>query len=442
MIWLTRCPHRHLVLLIALAAACFAARAAELGVYRWDAPGGPANVDAFARWLGRPVQVAAAFEARATWQDIRGAAWQLGPWAQWVRAQPGRNLSLAVPMLPASGASLASCAAGEYDHHWTALAHELAYYGLHWAYLRLGWEMDGTWYAWSAAPGSGREAAFAACFRRMVLAMRAAQPANQWKFVLNTATNWRSRTYLEAVWPGDAYVDLVGIDLYDQSWALNTYPYPATCDAACRLTRQQTAWNQHLWYLTTVRDFAVARGKAMAIPEWGVAIRPDGHGGGDNPYFVQRMHEFIAAPGNYVAYHAYWNVSAGDIDGRLTEAVTGDNPSGPTRFPESATTFARLFGMAAPDRTPPSVALVSPPAGTVIRRRTSVRLEAEASDNAAVSSVEFRVDGARVCMTYALPYRCSWYSGSSQRRRYTITAIATDGAGNAATISRIYDGTR
>ena len=85
------------------------------------------------------------------------------------------------------------------------------------------------------AVGSGKEAAFAGCFRRIVQVMRGAQPANQWKFVFNTATNWRSRAYLDAIWPGDAYVDVVALDLYDQSWAANTYPYPSRCDAACRL---------------------------------------------------------------------------------------------------------------------------------------------------------------------------------------------------------------
>lgn len=329
----------------AIALASFASPAApELGVYRWDVPTGPANIDAFSQWLGTPVSIAAAFEARNTWDDIAGAAWQLGPWSQWVRAQHGRNLSLAVPMLPLSGGSLASCSAGQYDAHWEKLANELSYYSLHWAYLRLGWEMDGGWFTWNAAPGSGKEAAFAGCFRRIVQVMRRAQPANQWKFVLNTAAAWRSSAYLEAVWPGDEYVDVVALDLYDQSWAPNTYPYPAGCDAACRLTRQQNAWNDYSWHLYTIRNFAIAHGKTVALPEWGVAVRPDGHGGADNPYFIRKVHEFIHNPANNVAFHAYWDISAGDIDGRLTDSVKGDNPSGATRFPGAATVFRRLFG--------------------------------------------------------------------------------------------------
>jgi hypothetical protein len=328
----------------AIALSAVSSSAAELGVYRWDAPTGPANVDAFSQWLGKPVDFAAAFEANDSWDNIDGAAWQLGAWSQWVRAQNGRNLMLAVPLLPLSGATLEACSAGQYDIRWANLANELAYYGLHWAYLRLGWEMDGGWFAWNAPPGSGKEASFAGCFRRIVQTMRFTQPTNKWKFVLNTAAGWYSKAYLDAIWPGDSYVDVVAIDLYDQSWAANTYPYPSTCDSACRLTRQQNAWNSYSWHLYAIRDYAVARGKKVALPEWGVAIRPDGHGGGDNPFYLRKMHEFIHDPVNHVAFHAYWGVSAADIDSRLTDAAKGDSPGGATRFPQSAALFKQLFG--------------------------------------------------------------------------------------------------
>lgn len=518
----------------AVAMASVSAFAApELGVYRWDAPSGPSNVDGFSQWLGRPVGVAAAFEARSSWDDIDGASWQLDPWSRWVRAQYGRNLSLGVPLLPSSGGSLANCAAGQYDVYWRNLANNLAYYGLHWAYLRLGWEMDGTWYAWSAAPGSGKEASFAGCFRRVVQVMRQAQPANQWKFVLGTAMSWQSATYLNAVWPGDSYVDVVAIDLYDQSWATNTYPYPSTCDASCRLTRQQNAWNDYSSKLYALRDFAVAHGKQMAFPEWGVGIRPDGHAGGDNPYYIRKMYDFIQDPNNYVAYYSYWDVQASDFDAQL---------SGSTKFPDSAALFKQLFGATtttstttssgptgvtfnaplqnatisgsfsdssacevigtgisrvvfsmdttqlntenyAPwqcsfdtrqfangthtlravaynsvgasttvsrnvnvqntvtsttDSTPPTVSLTSPAAGTVIQRRTTVTLDAAASDNVGVAAVEFLVNNAPVCLVKAAPYRCAWNTGTKFERSYVITTRATDAAGNAGLWSGTY----
>ena len=415
----------------AIAVSCFASFAAgpQLGVYRWDAPTGPGNVDGFSQWLGRPVDLAAAFEASDRWDNIDGAEWQLEPWSQWVRMQPGRNLLLAVPMLPPSGATLAACSAGQYDVYWSNLANNLAYYGLHWAYLRLGWEMDGGWYAWAAPQGSGNEANYAGCFRRIVQVMRQTQPANQWKFVWNPTTAWWNQSYLATVWPGDAYVDIVGIDLYDQSWVTGTYPYPANCDAACRLSAQQIAWNDHLWKLTTLRDFGLARGKPMAIPEWGVAIRPDGHGGGDNTYFMQQMFEFIQNPANYVVFHSYFDVSAVDIDARLTDAVTGDNPSGATRFPNAAALYKQLFGASATNSAP-TVSITSPAAGQAVSG--TFAYSASANDNAGVSRVEFFIDGAQLLIDPSAPYGGSLNTSTLANGTHVLRAVAYDAQGLSA----------
>jgi hypothetical protein len=409
----------------AIAASPIAAQAEpQLGVYRWDSPSGPANVDAFSQWLGKPVEVAASFEALATWDDIDGADWQLGPWSQWVRAKAGRNISLGVPMLPKSGASLAACASGTYDTTWTNLANNLAMYGLHWAYLRLGWEMDGTWYTWNAAQGSGKEASFAGCFRRIVQTMRQAQPANQWKFVLNTTTGWRDTSYLNAVWPGDAYVDVVAIDFYDQSWAANTYPYPAGCDATCRQTRQQNAWNDYSAKLFLLRNFAAAHGKPLAFPEWGVAIRPDGHGGGDNPFYIQKMYDFIRDPANNVAYHSYWDVAASDLEAQLT---------GATKFPQSAALFKKLFSSTSSGgtNTAPTVSVTSPASGQTVSG--TVAYAANATDNAGVTRVEFFVDGASVLNDVAAPYAGSLDTTKLANGTHALKAVAYDAQGLNAT---------
>ena len=434
-------------LALCLLLSCASVGATEFGVYRWEAPAGPANVDAFELWLGKPVQLALAYEARDVWDNIDGAAWQLGPWSQWVRAKAGRNLVLSVPMLPGSGGvSLASCASGQYDAYWRNLANDLAYYGLHWAYLRMGWEMDGNWYAWGAPQGSGLQASFAGCFRRIVTTMRATQPASQWKFVWNPTATWTDPAWLTATWPGDAYVDVVGIDLYDQSWVANTYPYPSTCDSACRLARQQTAWNSHAWYLQTMRNFAVAHGKPFAIPEWGVVARTDGHGGGDNPYFIQKMYEYIADPGNYVQFSVLFDVNAPEANYHLSGL------DAPTVFPQAAGVFRQLFAAVVPtptptptptpaptpDSTPPSVFLTLPTAGTIVARRSSVTMEASASDNTSVAAVEFSINGRLACRVTASPYRCSASVGNKNESSYVLTARALDPAGNAASYSRTY----
>jgi len=406
--------------------------APQLGAYRWDAPNGPANVDGFSQWLGRPIDFATAFEASDSWDNIDGADWQLSPWSQWVRQQNGRNLSLAIPLLPSTGGTLDACSAGQYDQYWTNLANNLAYYGLHWAYLRLGWEMDGGWYPWAASPGSGKEASYAGCFRRVVQVMRQTQPANQWKFVWNPTTAWWYASYLDAVWPGDAYVDIVGIDLYDQSWVTGTYPYPANCDATCMLASQQTAWNDYAWKLTTLRDFGIAHAKPMAIPEWGVALRPDGHGGGDNTYFVQQMSDFIANPANNVVFHSYFDVSAVDIDGRLTDSVTGDNPVGPTRFPQSAALYKQLFGpVAAATNAPPTISFLSPLTGQTVSG--TVSYSATATDDVGVARVTFSLDGVALVSETSAPYGGSLDTTGLANGNHTLGAIAYDTQGLSAT---------
>jgi beta-mannanase len=75
---------------------------------------------------------------------------------------------------------------------------------------------------------------------------------------------------VELAYPGNAYVNDIGIDAYDQSWVTSRTP--------------ANAWNETtLPALSAAQRFAAAQGKPLAITEWGTAIRPDGHGLGDDP---------------------------------------------------------------------------------------------------------------------------------------------------------------
>jgi hypothetical protein len=344
--------------------------------------------------------------------------------------------------------------------YWRNLANNLAAYGLNSAYLRLGWEMDGSWYRWGAPQGSGREASFAGCFRRVVETMRQAQPANQWSFVWNPSVDaWNTSAYFDSAWPGDAYVDVVGVDTYDQSWVANTYPYPSTCDDACRLTRQKTAWSAHLLRMNLLRDFAAAHGKPLAIPEWGVIIRSDGHGGGDDPYFIQKMYDFIMDPANNVIFHGYFDVSAmtsSGFDARLTDSIDHDNPTGPTRMPNSAALFKELFATGSVastptdtgsttttmDSTPPTIQLTAPAGGSRILKQTTYDLTAAAADDVGVIAVDFFVNDQQVCTVKTAPYTCTWRSPSRMMKNIAIKATARDAAGNSGDYLQLFNLTK
>ena len=89
------------------------------------------------------------------------------------------------------------------------------------------------------------------------------------------------------------------------------------------------------------------------------------------------------------------------------------------------------------DATPPTVSITSPANGTAVSG-SAVNLTATASDNVAVASVQFTVDGSLVGPAItASPYAMMWDSTSVAPGNHSVSAIATDTAGNTATASPI-----
>lgn len=337
--------------------------ASLLGIYNWDIPGGPGNIALFEQWLGKSVDLAEAFVDPSTWAGVADPSWQTVDWGQWVAGRAGRNFIYSVPVLigpwdrsgpdgipgNADDVSYAKLNNGDFDAHFQGLADNLVAKGLEDAYIRLGWEMDGGWYTWRAEDWvAADKTGFKNAFSHIVGVMRARQPSATWKFILNPTTNNWGPNYLSDIYPGDGVVDLIGIDVYDQTWVAGGYPYQSGDTSLQREARQDAAWNDLVVYMDRVRDFAILHSKPMCIPEWGVCTRPDDHGGGDDPRFIQRMYDYITNAGNNVEFHSYFNVSfSGDINARLTQSVTGDSPSGPTTFPQAAQRFKELFGVSA-----------------------------------------------------------------------------------------------
>jgi hypothetical protein len=242
----------------------------------------------------------------------------------------GYTLSLGVPMIPTNSSgqpqgSLALGASGSYNGYFTTLANTLVATGNGDAYLRLGWEFDGNWYAWqaqSAAP----EADYAAYFRQIVTAMRSVSGA-QFKFVWNPDAGAFTETgySVAAAYPGSAYVDVIGIDLYDMSWAT-----PAT---------PQNSWTStYLPELTAAESFAQAESKPLALCEWGALISAVDHGLGDDPYYITSMIDWMNVSSHNVAYESYFNGNTLEADGSPDQNLTGQN------FPNSWAAFTAGFG--------------------------------------------------------------------------------------------------
>jgi len=343
----------------ALSAACFAlvsyGQAPQsqpatgrplLGVYTWGAGGlGKGYQDQFTDWLNQPIDLALDFQPLNSWSAIEGEIGQLRAWSKWVQASPGRQLVLSVQLLPtASGkdtpASLEEGARGTYNEHFRRLAENLVKFGLDRSILRLGWEFNGVWYNYRAFK---KEDAFAEYWRQIVKTMRDVPGADKLTFCWNPS-NTILQSDARLCWPGDAYVDFVGVDVYDQSWLPDTYPIPQDASPDEQQKRRELAWMN--WNFSAQHGglemwsaFARKHHKPLAIPEWGVCARKDGHGGGDDVYFVEQMYKFIADPANNVAFQCYFNVNAPDGAHQLTP-----KNGLPTQFPDSAKRFKELFG--------------------------------------------------------------------------------------------------
>jgi hypothetical protein len=86
-----------------------------------------------------------------------------------------------------------------------------------------------------------------------------------------------------------------------------------------------------------------------------------------------------------------------------------------------------------PDTTPPTVQITSPANGAVLTGGTAT-LVATAADNVAVASVQFAADGVNLMpLLTSPPYQTTWNLTNVSATTHTVTAVATDTAGNTAT---------
>lgn len=87
------------------------------------------------------------------------------------------------------------------------------------------------------------------------------------------------------------------------------------------------------------------------------------------------------------------------------------------------------------DTTPPTVAITNPADGAIVARRSTVTITATASDNVAVTRVEFLVNGALQCSDTTAPYSCSWKVPNTHNQSFQLQARAFDASENSATAS-------
>ena len=233
-------------------------------------------------------------------------------WAAWARpwitnprygytawvGQPGRSrtLVLTVNLVPNGVARQpglrASCAAGRFVAYARQLSRSLVAAGLGRSVVRLGPEMNGPW----EVDWIGRTAVqwhlWAACFAREVTTMRSVPGA---RFLFDWTVNAGYEDLPMAdYYPGDAVVDVIGIDAYDEA-SIKLPPVGSP-------SRWPVLASEPLG-LYEVGAFARAHHKPMSIPEWGTLST-----NGDDGAYVAGVGRYVAA--HDVAYEAWYD--AGD----------------------------------------------------------------------------------------------------------------------------------
>jgi hypothetical protein len=184
--------------------------------------------------------------------------------------------------------------------------------------IRLGWEFNGTWYKWKAT----KPATFAACWRRIYKAAESTAPALRWDWTVNRGVG-KAVADARKAYPGNKYVDYVGVDSYDV--------WPGATSKATWLKQYSGKYGLKFW-----AAFAKAHGKKLSVPEWGCypGTQNAGHNGGDNTYYIAKMHAFFHDLGSRLAYEAYFNDSASYYQGSLYA---------PKQVPKAATRYRNAY---------------------------------------------------------------------------------------------------
>ncbi|QKW31084.1 hypothetical protein HUT11_16850 [Streptomyces seoulensis] len=289
---------------------------------------GVARMPQLSRWLGgADLRVGHTYLPGEHWSDIEGAPDFLEAWARWRNERPDRMLVLNVPLQERNEAGvsddevrrlLRQGAAGEFDHHFRALAERLVRLKAADTVLVLGWEMNGTTYTHRCGPDPESWKKY---WNRIVTTMRSV-PGQRFRFDF-APNRGRDAVPWTACYPGDDTVDVMGMDSYDQ-------PSGISFD-------EQIA---EPYGLQAQVDFAKAHRKPISYPEWGLFRN------GDNAAYMRRMlawmdeHKPLYNTLTDYCPHGVWQCSANPQASKVYRSVLFGRTDGATPAPAQPATPA------------------------------------------------------------------------------------------------------
>ena len=258
------------------------------------------------KWLKQPPSsvLGVDFYAQSTWDDYSGLSWVPGIWK---KLNPARNVVWSVP-LTVKGTPLADVADGLHDAEFEAAASAIAEAQPK-AIIRLGWEMNLATMAWFARGPGGR--------------LHPGVPARGRR----SSGDTRRTSSTTGVRDGDRRTAPPISPIPATMWSITSASMSTISNMrASAEERWDTFYLKAPFGLEWHRDFAARHGKPMSYPEWGVGQF------GDNPFFIQQMHDWFADHQDSIAYAAYF-----DVDGLWPTQIDND------RFPNSERLFRKLF---------------------------------------------------------------------------------------------------
>lgn len=269
------------------------------------------NVEAFAAFRGRPVDVHGSFVRFDNWDHMLGFPYNTN-FPSYSRKPVW--ISLGYPLIPKNAGGISSTKWAQLASPGNSVSND--FYAKHerlarnlgaimrsdqrrcrGVIARIGWEFNGS-QPWKLTD-YGKAPQYVAVFRRIVSILRNNVPGIviEWN-PLRKGT--QGKLPISKIYPGNDVVDVISICHYDRLPSFNS---KAIWDGQYNKMDGGNPWGIGAWLA-----FAKRNGKKFAVPEWGLAngmkYADDSK---DNPTYMELMYNFFKQNAGDIAYESYFN---------------------------------------------------------------------------------------------------------------------------------------
>jgi hypothetical protein len=266
-----------------------------------------------------------------------------------------KNLLYALRTIPASHSAVTTnCQiyvttgnTTQFDSYYNNMAEELATFAPNFMVIRVGWELNHS-FPWSISRCDTTEKVngYKNTHRKIVNKLRSAFARRgktfivSWSFTRDSAV---LRRPLAELFPGDSYVDTIGLDYYDRifpNWGLNNQTDAKFNEMANRGTVSQP-FGIFKWYA-----FAQSMRKPFSVDEWGIYNTTDPNASptircGDNDVYIRNMFRFFDSHKN----HTVTTLTKGTVPAIAFEVYFNerDHMLGTSKSPKATAAYRALW---------------------------------------------------------------------------------------------------